>query len=134
MRHARVFRLRRLMREGAHVFGDPDPAGSICPRSSGTAPHTREAREAFEEERSHRIPRQASVAQTLVMNRDARVEKAVAETRAQDEERMATPFPQVGDIAVTDERATARWIPASRGQIATARERRTEGLRGQAAP
>jgi hypothetical protein len=74
------------------------------------------------------------VAQRFAMNRDARVEKAVAQTRAQEEEGMATPFPQVDDVAVTDKCATARWIPASRGQIATARERRTEGLRGQAAP
>ena len=51
------------------------------------------------------------MAQTVVMNRDAQVEKAVAQTRAQDEERMATPFPQVGDVAVTDERATAQIDP-----------------------
>jgi ribosomal protein L22 len=98
----------------------------------GTAPQTRETHE--EAERSHRIAQQASVAQTLVMNRDARVEKTVAQTSAQDEEGMATPFLQVGEIAVTDQPATARWIPASRGQIAAARQRRTEGLRGQAAP
>jgi hypothetical protein len=32
------------------------------------------------------------VAQTFAMNRDARVEKAVAQTRAQVEEGMITPF------------------------------------------
>jgi hypothetical protein len=115
------------------VFGDSEPAGSIRPRGMGIAPQIREARGALEEERSHRIPQQASVAQTFAMTRDARVEKAVAQTRAQ-EEGTATPSPQVGGVAVTNERATARWIPASRRQIATTRERRTKGLRPQAAP
>src|SRR5215212_4257534 len=130
--HAHVSLLCRLTREVAHAFGDSDPAGSIRPRRMGTAPQIREAHGALEEERSHRIRQQASVAQTIAMNRDARVEKAVAQTRAQVEEGMVTAFLQVGAVAVTDERATARWIP--RGQIATAMERRTEGLRGQAAP
>jgi hypothetical protein len=115
------------------VFGDSEPAASIRPHGTGTAPQIRDAHGALEEERSHRIPQQTSVAQTFAMTRDARVEKAVAQTRAQEEE-TATPSPQVGDVAVTDERATARRFPASRRHIATARERRTKGFRRQAAP
>lgn len=66
----------------AHVLGDSDPAGSVPPSEMGTAPHIGEAHGALYEGRSHRIPQQAAVAQTFPMNRDARVEKAVARTRA----------------------------------------------------